>query len=84
MLQAAIDGLGVALTEGPLAADDLAAGKLVRPFDTVLRSDTAITWWRRRRRWTGRRSNAFRKWIFGEVERYKQSPEGKIAAVDAA
>ena len=34
-LQAAIDGLGVALAHRPYVADDLAAKRLVMPFDTV-------------------------------------------------
>ena len=34
-LQAAIDGLGVALAHRPYVADDLAAGRLVMPFDIV-------------------------------------------------
>ena len=35
-LQAAIDGQGVALGSGSLAGDDLAAGRLVRPFEVTL------------------------------------------------
>ncbi|MCH7943436.1 MAG: transcriptional regulator GcvA [Proteobacteria bacterium] len=38
-LQAAIEGHGVALASRVLAADDLAAGRLVRPFDLVLPTD---------------------------------------------
>ena len=34
-LQAAIDGLGVALAHRPYVADDLAAGRLAMPFDIV-------------------------------------------------
>jgi LysR family glycine cleavage system transcriptional activator len=41
MLQAAIDGLGVALTQNVLAGDDLAAGRLVRLFDYMLPTDYA-------------------------------------------
>ncbi len=36
-LQAAIDGQGVALSESTLCADDLASGRLVRPFDVSIR-----------------------------------------------
>jgi LysR family glycine cleavage system transcriptional activator len=36
-LQAAIDGLGVALSESTLVADDLAAGRLVQPFKMTLK-----------------------------------------------
>ncbi len=41
MLQAAIDGLGVALSQNALAGDDLAAGRLVRLFDYALPTDFA-------------------------------------------
>ena len=34
-VQAAIDGLGVALGDSNLVADDLAAGRLVKPFELV-------------------------------------------------
>lgn len=37
-LQAAIDGHGVALGDTTLAADDLADGRLVKPFDLALKS----------------------------------------------
>lgn len=35
-LQAAVDGLGVAMARAPFVADDLAAGRLVRPFKMVV------------------------------------------------
>ncbi len=35
-LQAALDGLGVAMARAPFVADDLAAGRLVRPFDLAV------------------------------------------------
>jgi LysR family glycine cleavage system transcriptional activator/LysR family transcriptional regulator of beta-lactamase len=35
-LQAALDGLGVALARAPYVADDLAAGRLVKPFDLAV------------------------------------------------
>ncbi len=35
-LQAAVDGLGVAMARAPFVADDLAAGRLVRPFKLVV------------------------------------------------
>jgi LysR family glycine cleavage system transcriptional activator len=37
-VQAAIDGMGVALGDSNLVADDLAAGRLVKPFELVLRT----------------------------------------------
>jgi LysR family glycine cleavage system transcriptional activator len=41
MLQAAIDGLGVGLSQYALAGDDLAAGRLVKPFEISLPTDYA-------------------------------------------
>jgi LysR family glycine cleavage system transcriptional activator len=38
-LQAAMEGLGVALGRSRLVDDDIAAGRLVRPFDVVLPTD---------------------------------------------
>lgn len=37
-VQAAIDGMGVALGDSNLVADDLAAGRLVKPFELALRT----------------------------------------------
>ncbi|MFO1032990.1 MAG: transcriptional regulator GcvA [Hyphomicrobiales bacterium] len=37
-VQAAIDGMGVALGDSNLVADDLAAGRLIKPFDLSLRA----------------------------------------------
>lgn len=42
LLQAAIEGRGVALAATPLVAGDIAAGRLVRPFDVSLRTDKAF------------------------------------------
>jgi LysR family transcriptional regulator, glycine cleavage system transcriptional activator len=41
-LQAAIDGLGVALGRTPFVANDIAAGRLVVPFDVVLPSEAGF------------------------------------------
>ena len=41
VLQAAVDGQGVALGRSALALDDIAAGRLVRPFDFSLPADYA-------------------------------------------
>lgn len=41
LIQAAIDGLGIALGSTLFVADHLAAGRLVRPFDTTMQSDYA-------------------------------------------
>ncbi len=41
VIQAAIAGQGVALARGALAADDIAAGRLVKPFDFVIPAEYA-------------------------------------------
>ena len=41
LIQAAIDGLGIALGSTLFVADHLAAGRLIRPFDTIMQSDYA-------------------------------------------
>lgn len=38
-LQAALDGLGVALARAPYVSDDLAAGRLVKPFELVVEEE---------------------------------------------
>ena len=41
VIQAAVEGQGVALARGALAADDLAAGRLVKPFDIAIPTEYA-------------------------------------------
>jgi LysR family transcriptional regulator, glycine cleavage system transcriptional activator len=41
-LQAAVDGLGVALGRTPFVASDIAGGRLVAPFDVSLPSDAGF------------------------------------------
>ncbi|MDH3230845.1 MAG: transcriptional regulator GcvA [Alphaproteobacteria bacterium] len=41
VIQAATEGQGVALARGALAADDLAAGRLVKPFDIAIPTEYA-------------------------------------------
>lgn len=41
LIQAAVNGLGIALGSTPFVADHLDAGRLVRPFESTLRSDFA-------------------------------------------
>ncbi len=42
-LQAALDGLGVAMARAPFVADDLKAGRLVKPFDLTAPQERG--WW---------------------------------------
>jgi LysR family glycine cleavage system transcriptional activator/LysR family transcriptional regulator of beta-lactamase len=62
-LQAAIDGLGVAMARGPFVADDLSAGRLVKPF--ALSVPNGKGWWfiHRPELEDNAALNAFRTWV---------------------
>ena len=68
-VQAAVDGHGVALGESTLVADDLAAGRLVKPFSLSLRSPAQFAYHLITRRDTAERPmiKAFRNWIIAEA-----------------
>ncbi len=71
MLQAAIDGLGVALTQSVLSGDDLAAGRLVRPFRLTVPTDAGYYLVTPRGGMERPKVAAFRDWLFAETEVYK-------------
>ncbi len=68
-LQAAIDGHGVALGDSTLVSDDLASGRLVKPFELALRSPAQFAYHLITRRDTADRpmTKAFRNWIIAEA-----------------
>ena len=68
-LQAAIDGHGVALGDSTLVGDDLAAGRLVKPFELSLRSPAQFAYHLITRRDNSDRpmTRAFRDWIIAEA-----------------
>ena len=68
-IQAAIDGHGVALGDSTLVGDDLAAGRLVKPFELSLRSPAQFAYHLITRRDTADRpmTKAFRNWILAEA-----------------
>ncbi|MEX0809456.1 MAG: transcriptional regulator GcvA [Dongiaceae bacterium] len=78
MVQAAIDGLGVALTQQILVGDDLKAGRLVKPFELQIETDYAY-WvvmpppYRERPKVA-----AFRDWIIEEVTGMKPGPVPEV------
>jgi LysR family glycine cleavage system transcriptional activator len=76
MLQAAIDGLGVGLSQTALAGDDLAAGRLVKPFDITLPTDYA--YYVVSPALTAERPKivAFRNWLFDEASIGRADPTG--------
>jgi LysR family glycine cleavage system transcriptional activator len=68
-LQAAIDGNGVSLGDSTLVGDDLASGRLVKPFELSLRSPAQFAYHLITRRDTAERpmTKAFRNWIIAEA-----------------
>ena len=68
-VQAAIDGHGVALGDSTLVADDIAAGRLVKPFELAIRSPTQFAYHLITRKDTTERPmiKAFRNWILAEA-----------------
>jgi LysR family glycine cleavage system transcriptional activator len=84
MLQAAVDGLGVALSQGVLAAEDLAAGRLVRPFDIGL--PTEFAYYVVYPPAIAKRPNnlAFRNWLFEEAGDYATRAAGDVGPAGAA
>jgi LysR family glycine cleavage system transcriptional activator len=77
-LEAAIDGLGVALTQSILAASDIVAGRLVAPFRQTLSMD--FTYYLVYTEETAQRPSliAFRRWLFDEIERMNSAPWAKL------
>jgi LysR family glycine cleavage system transcriptional activator len=68
VLMAAIDGQGVALTRGTLAAGDLAAGRLVKPFDLALPTNWAYVVVYPPEYRDRPKIKTFRAWLLAEAE----------------
>ena len=68
-LQAAIDSLGVALGRTALVAADLAAGRLVAPFDVVLPAESAYYVVAPEATWNQPKVARFRDWLLQTVDR---------------
>jgi LysR family transcriptional regulator, glycine cleavage system transcriptional activator len=69
-IQAAIDGHGVALGDSNLVADDIAAGRLVKPFELSLKAPAAFSYHVITRLDTkdAPMVNAFRDWVLAEAK----------------
>ena len=74
VLQAAIDGLGVALGRSVLVTYDLAAGRLVKPFDLSLHAEFAYYVVCPERNIGRSKVKAFRDWLFTEATRRIETP----------
>ena len=68
-IQAAIDGHGVALGDSTLVTDDLAAGRLVRPFDVTLKGPPQFAYYVVSPGETAEEPmvTAFRRWVLAEA-----------------
>jgi LysR family glycine cleavage system transcriptional activator len=77
LVQAAIDGLGIALGNTLLAGDDLKAGRLVKPFDITISLDTAYYIVYARDALKRPKIRAFRDWLVEQIAPFR---DGGIAA----
>ena len=82
-LQAAISGAGVAIGRGELIAEDLAAGRLVEPFDFELPSECAYYFVTPELTWDQPKIEAFRSWLFAEAD-FGPAEKARAAGPDAA
>ena len=68
VIEAAMDGQGVGLSRMALAEEELAAGRLVRPFDLVIPSELAYYIVYPEARARQPKVVAFRDWLMKEAE----------------
>ncbi len=76
-VQAAMDGHGVALVGDMLVADDLAAGRLVRPFDPSLSTPLSFAYYLLSAKDSDRlpKVEAFRDWLLEEARASRPEPQ---------
>lgn len=74
-LQAAMEGQGLALGSRALAGDDLAAGRLVRPFELTLQQNFAYYLTFPRENAELPKIVAIRDWILAEIERSRAAED---------
>ena len=68
LIQAAVDGIGIALGSSHFVADRLASGRLVKPFDTVMHSDYAYYVVCPRKHLKRPEVNVFKTWLLEQSE----------------
>jgi LysR family glycine cleavage system transcriptional activator len=83
-LQAAISGAGVAIGRGLMMAEDLAAGHLIEPFDLELPDACAYYFVAPETSADQPKIQAFRDWLYKEVDVTDESPGASKAAGDDA
>jgi LysR family glycine cleavage system transcriptional activator len=72
ILMAAEQGQGIALSRWSLVARDIAAGRLVRPIETVVRTDWSYYFVAPPHYYDLPKVAAFREWIMGHCERFER------------
>jgi LysR family glycine cleavage system transcriptional activator len=72
ILMAAEQGQGIALSRWSLVARDIAAGRLVRPIETVVRTDWSYYFVAPPHYYDLPKVAAFRDWIIGHCERFER------------
>jgi LysR family glycine cleavage system transcriptional activator len=77
LVQAAVDGLGIALGNTLLAGDDLKAGRLVKPFDITISLDTAYYIVYGRDALKRPKIRVFRDWLVDQIAPFR---DGGMAA----
>jgi LysR family transcriptional regulator, glycine cleavage system transcriptional activator len=82
-LEAAVSGTGVAISRGPLAAEYLASGRLVRPFDFALPSECAYYFVVPEVSVDRPKIRAFRDWLLTEVAAVPSEPRSDAKAIAA-
>ncbi len=85
-IQAAIDGVGVAMGQTAYVADDIAKGRLVVPFDIAMPADAGFYIVAPQGKATMPKINAFRDWILTTAENERnaqasQTHSGKRALI---
>lgn len=75
MIQAAMNGLGVALTQEALVRDDLASGRLVKPFDIDMPIDWAYYLVAPESMADRPKVRAFRDWLLAEIAGQDAPPD---------
>jgi len=78
-IQAAIDGLGIALGDATLVADDLAAGRLIKPFELTLQGPPQFAYFLISPRGLakGAIEAVFRDWLLREVAAQRTAKPGR-------
>jgi len=66
-IQAAVDGLGIAIVDPSLVSGELASGKLVMPFSQTLANESAYYFVYPERSATLPRIQAFRRWLLAQI-----------------